>query len=278
MKNMNTHQTEQRKASVAGDLNCKLGNREQPSTKRPTVISYLAIGLCAFGIATSPAADLPQGRARDHVYGPTEGLVALYCFEDNLADSSGNGHDGTAPGGATFEPGKVGKALRLPPFNGVPTYVEVKNSSLLSLSNAISICAWVNPGEALGNAFFPIVTKGIEKEDYTLWLTKAGPDLLLNLGGEGFWPHTENEPDTEVKEGIWTHVAATYDGAKVRYYLNGNLKRESEFNKTIETSGEDLFIGISLPGNRERYSGLLDEVRIYSRALAGEEVPVLAGQ
>src|SRR5262249_52367666 len=69
----------------------------------------------------------------------------------------------------------------------------------------------------------------------------------------------------------WTHVAATYDGSLVRLYVNGNQVSSQSCVGSIITSSGVLRIG----GNSfwgEYFNGLIDEVRIYNRALSGSEI------
>ncbi len=69
----------------------------------------------------------------------------------------------------------------------------------------------------------------------------------------------------------WSHLAATYDGNTLRLYVNGTLVGSGPQSGTIAVSAGVLRIG----GNAvwgEYFSGLIDEVRIYSRVLAASEI------
>jgi hypothetical protein len=69
----------------------------------------------------------------------------------------------------------------------------------------------------------------------------------------------------------WTHLAVTYDGSSVRVYMNGVLVRTKSQSGTISTSTGVLRIG----GNSisaQYFSGVIDEVRIYNRALNQTEI------
>jgi hypothetical protein len=209
---------------------------------------------------------------------PESGLQAYYPLDGNANDASGNDLNGTLVGNARFAPGKVGQAVLLA-GGDVDSHIRIPSNTRLSLSKTFSLCAWVNPTSSV-RSILPIVTKGVHKEDYTLWLTQSGVDLLLNWGQpDEFWPHLENSPPSpDVTPGRWLHVAVTADGQKIRYYHNGHQVRTFDFGKTIANSGEDFIIGTSFPGAVERFAGLIDEVRVYHRTLTPAELLKLAGQ
>ena len=69
----------------------------------------------------------------------------------------------------------------------------------------------------------------------------------------------------------WTHIAATYDGAMLRLYVNGTIAASRGLTGAMVTSSSALRIG----GNAvwgEYFKGLIDEVRVYNRALTGGEI------
>ena len=69
----------------------------------------------------------------------------------------------------------------------------------------------------------------------------------------------------------WAHVATTYDGANLRLYVDGALVGSQAATGSIATSTGQLRIG----GNTiwgEYFAGLIDEVRIYNRALTQAEI------
>ena len=69
----------------------------------------------------------------------------------------------------------------------------------------------------------------------------------------------------------WTHLAVTYDGSNLRLYVNGTLVRTTAMSGSMAASTGVLRLG----GNSvwgEWFSGLMDDVRIYNRALSTAEV------
>ena len=76
---------------------------------------------------------------------------------------------------------------------------------------------------------------------------------------------------TAIPLGAWTHLATTYDGASQRLYINGVLVATRAQTGTIAVGNQPLRVG----GNNssgEFFRGLIDEVRIYNRALSAAEI------
>lgn len=78
-------------------------------------------------------------------------------------------------------------------------------------------------------------------------------------------------------ENRWTHVAATWDGATARLYINGVESSSQVFSETLEDSPNNLFMGaMSNLAPVGFFNGAVDEVRIYNRGLAESDVVALA--
>src|SRR5204863_3719140 len=80
----------------------------------------------------------------------------------------------------------------------------------------------------------------------------------------------------------WSHLAATYDGSAVRLYLNGAQVASTPASGAAQTSSSPFRIGgDSVWG--EYFKGLIDEVRVYNRALTAAQIqadmntPVVGG-
>ena len=69
----------------------------------------------------------------------------------------------------------------------------------------------------------------------------------------------------------WTHVALTYDGATLRLYINGTQVASRAATGAIQTTNSPLWIGGNSPYG-EYFQGLIDEARVYNRALTQAEI------
>lgn len=199
--------------------------------------------------------------------------VGYWKFDErsgNIAyDSSGNGNYGTIYG-ATWTTGRLGAALS---FDGNGDYVEIPQSSVLDFRTSISIEAWVKVAGTTGDHQV-IVAKwypgGNTDGSYVLEFQPDGrtPQFVLRTTGR-----VDTVSSVLVSFGSWEHIAATYDGAVARIYVNGELAGSQYVTGEI-TVGNQLFIGAHLPayGDQNWFSGVIDEVAIYNYARTQEEI------
>jgi chitodextrinase len=200
---------------------------------------------------------------------PAPGLVAAYGLNDSagsvVADASGQGNNGTNRNGTWTSAGKFGGALS---FNGTSSRVDVPDAPSLDLTSAMTLEAWVRP-VALGKAWKSVVVK-LQPTDLTYALyasTNTGrPAGIVYSGAE-----KQVAGPTRLPLGTWTHLAATYDGSVLAVYRDGSLVSSTFVSGPIATSGNALSIG----GNAlwgEWFNGLIDEVRVYNRALTATQI------
>jgi len=205
--------------------------------------------------------------SQDIVISVNNGLVAAYSFEEasgsTTEDLSGHDNTGTLVSNPVrTDAGRFGRALL---FNGSSSYVNVPHSESLNLTKTVTLMAWCNP---------TVVTDSYRNLVYK-------PEDIYFL--EGFTP-VPNTPrfygtfssanlnaTTRLQANQWTHVAGTYDGATMRLYINGVQVASRSQTGPVLTSTYDLGIGgNSLNG--QFFPGMIDEVRIYSRALSAAEI------
>ena len=70
---------------------------------------------------------------------------------------------------------------------------------------------------------------------------------------------------------VWSYVALTYDGSTLRLFVNGGQAASRATTGTIETTGNPLWFGGNHPYG-EFFDGLIDEARVYDRALTEAEI------
>jgi hypothetical protein len=197
----------------------------------------------------------------------SSGLVAAYNFDEGagtaVADSSGNGLAGTISG-ATWATGHSGGALS---FDGTNDWVTVADNDLLDVTR-VTISAWVRP--TVNTPWTTVVMKETNGGlAYALYANNASsrPAGYVQIGGVD----RVATGTAVVPTNTWTHLTYTYDGANMRMYVNGTLVRTVARTGNIVLSTGPLRIGGNA-GWGEYFTGLIDDVRVYNRALSLAEV------
>jgi PKD repeat protein len=199
------------------------------------------------------------------------GLQAAYAFEEgsgNVAgDLSGHTNSGTITGAAWNANGRFGKALSF----GAGALVTVNDSASLDLT-AMTLEAWVYP-TAFNGSWMNLILKptgdpSASSPSYALQGATASsgvPSVFVSPA-----PANLMAPST-LPLNKWSHIAATYDGTSIRLFVNGVLVNSTAQVGAIAPSTQPLTIG----GNAfsgQNWTGLIDEVRIYNRALSATEI------
>ncbi|MBI3464375.1 MAG: PKD domain-containing protein [Planctomycetes bacterium] len=199
---------------------------------------------------------------------PPSGPVAAYGFNAGsgavLTDESGNGHTGTISGAAWNSGGRFGGALQ---FDGVNDSVTISDADDLDLTTGMTLEAWVNPS-AITRKWRDVIYKGND----VYYLEASSTSGSLPVGGTTIdGQHVETFGTSVLAVNTWSHLAVTYDGAVLRLYLNGIEASNAARTGTVEPSVHPLQIGgDSIYG--QFFAGLIDEIRIYNRALSIAEI------
>jgi hypothetical protein len=196
------------------------------------------------------------------------GLVAAYGFEEGsgttTADASGLGNTGTITAGTWSTAGRFGRALS---FNGTSSLVTIPDAAALRLTTAMTVEAWVRPSSSSSwrCAVLKETSGGLAYGLYSSD-TSSRPSGYVRVGSE-----IDVTGPSAITLNAWTHLAATYDGANLRLFVNGTQVTSRALTGSIASSTQPLRIG----GNQvwgEYFAGLIDEVRVYNRALSAAEI------
>lgn len=227
----------------------------------------------------------------------TNSLVGFWSFNGadmttaTATDRSGQGSNGALIGGPMKVAGKVGQALN---FDGTNDYIEIADNDILEGGTTKTISVWVKPTSVAS------IMMIFEKGDTNRALPEKGPYFLAVCNDGRVVVHAtqtngntnEFMGSTTLSTNTWYHLALIINtgealGAdEVKLYINGTKESRGSGdcatdNQTdlgaIQSNGQPLFVGIrdnngtkSLP-----FQGIIDEARVYSRALSADEVKYL---
>ncbi len=152
-------------------------------------------------------------------------------------------------------------------FDGVDDYINCGNATNFNITDAITIEAWVNgpadPGWSKG--WIGVLYKK----------TYASPPWALRQGGTSMYFTVSDSIgylidiySSSVFDNTWKHVVGMYDGTTGKIYVNGLFKNSASNTGTmLAASGDYVYIGSSA-----KYQGLIDDVRIYNKAIPTSEI------
>jgi hypothetical protein len=238
--------------------------------KKLSLVSFILLGALML-IGTNAAADLNTG------------LIAHFPFDGNANDTSGNGNNGTVYG-ATLTTDRFGNANSVYSFDGLNDYIDYGYSPAFSPSNAITIAAWIkrNGNIGLSGSQDYIVARLDDYSTRAYYLGFWYDCLQMEVSEDGgiynrllntAYPH----PITDQN---WHHVAGVFEEGTITLYIDGVAVYGGDIwghANSINQNQSSLFIGFDLADGGYYFSGSIDEVRLYSRALSQSEIAQLAG-
>jgi biopolymer transport protein ExbB len=203
------------------------------------------------------------------------GVWHLNQPEDPRADVSGNGNALTAFGLIPSTAGKLADGLALSPnLDALPLARGVLALGANEVTG-LTVEAWINPASSLGTTVIAAKSDGDIARSFELRrLADETIELLLSFD----CTNTVKVNSLELVDiGRWHHVAATFDGAVMRLYYNGLLSAEAVADVPAYSgpcdSSAPFTLG-ALAGGKLEFDGLVDELRMSSRAHSPEWIRV----
>ena len=270
------------------DMNCALGTLSTAGTVYQHTFgqagsySYFCFAHCSRGMVGTinvASACTP----------PPANMVSWWPGDGNAQDIQG-GHNGSLQGGATFAPGKVDQAFS---FNGTTAYVSVPDDPNLYPSGSFTVDAWIKTSQTTGTQ--QIIN---HYECANFCPPGASSDYEMSvIDGKlsGFIRDTTGANQaltgtTAIANGTFHHVAMQRDiaGGEMRLYLDGTLETSATLVPTGVLQNDDgeadpVTIGAVIQNNNpgcgcpiQFFSGVIDEVEYFSRALTAAEIAAIA--
>jgi len=206
--------------------------------------------------------------------GDAPALVAWWAFDDEAgapvaADYSGH-RVGARISGADLVAGRDGNCLRCEGGCAVAAHRDALNTG-----DALTIECWVRTDVA-GQDNRWIVNRVYEAGDsgYRLGVLHGRPCFEVP---QTSWSH-HLEGEVDLPTGRWVHLAGTFDGATMRLYVDGALRGTMDRPGPVKPNTYPLTLGSYEEGHPAFFQGLVDEVRLYSRALSADEVAAHASE
>jgi hypothetical protein len=195
-----------------------------------------------------------------------KGPVAYYAFEDGYADSSGNNLTGTPHGNAAivYDSARRSRVLHL---DGATSYLDLGNNALFNFPGSFSAAFWIKVRKWNGD--WDTILK---KPDCYSFERHWDRSMLAFY----HWPNFVPTAATLNADSSWHHIAATFDGTTQSIYLDGFLVQSATSTGVVNTNSNHLYLGAA-EGPTRFFSGSLDDVRIFDRALSSTEVAALVG-
>jgi hypothetical protein len=244
------------------------------------------VGYASDGTIHDPAADVQESSPPGRI--PTESLLGHWRMDEAAGaaltrDASGRGHDGLLegldPATAWSRSGRAGTALEFPANVPATAGVRVELTPELRAIQRFTLAAWTYRStlvpqyvsvlsRQLGDGHNEVFNLAFNNEQLSVFTSVTGQPGGISLRARVF--NAANR---------WVHVAATYDGQHLRLYADGKELASLAHSSPLPDSAQPLYIGTNKNGQAmapQPWIGLLDEVMVFSDALAPDQLGTLA--
>lgn len=209
------------------------------------------------------------------MYVEPAGLVGYWPMNegagDTVHDASGNSNDGTISGSPSWVTGKIGDALS---FNGSNDIVDMGAGSQSTLNfgtSDFSVSFWINPASTSGGGEDVMSEWPVGGSAGSFSVATVGNRVLMFLNNTSTYKYSNTNA---LAAGTWTHVVYVKKSTtNFDVYINGVLDdgaSAGSIPSSVSAATNDFEIGIGRYNTD--FNGLIDDVKIYNRALTSDEV------
>ncbi len=203
---------------------------------------------------------------------PPSDMLSLWKGDNSALDTMGV-NDGTLVNGATYAPGKVNEAFS---FDGANDFVTLSNPMPNMTELTLSVWTYYAGGSSVGTIFMDADSQG--GNDFLLDMTDSAIGIRADKSGAGLAYEDGNAVTGLSLGNSWHFITWTMTGTESKIYLDGSLVR------TIAEGGNNIGYHASNPsigrwwdqnGSKKYFTGLLDELAIFNRALSASEIAAM---
>jgi len=204
---------------------------------------------------------------KPRLHDPSQVLYLPFDKDDGakVRDRSGYNNHGTIYG-ATRVSGKIGDALS---FDGVDDYAEVPDSPYLDLTDGFTVSLWIYPKTPYPTTYPIPIIKGLGSTcNYMFQFSEEAAQMIDFYYYNAGW---RSSGGASIVNNEWNFVSGTWDGTFLKIYVDGVLRNKS--NDLSETPPIPNTFPLRI--GREptwEFFGLIDELRIFNRALSAAEI------
>ncbi len=199
-------------------------------------------------------------------------LVGLWRLNDGTGDTatddSPNGNHGTLQGDPEWVVGALDGALA---FDGNGDYVDFGNNPVFDITEQVTLAIWVNAND-MGNGEH---NAWLGKGDTTYAIKHQNNNRIEFFIYSGDWQSVFYEGNVENLNGEWHHMAGTFDGTELMLYVDGEPGPPTAFSGPIGTANYNVTLADNSQERGRYFDGMLDDARIYNRALTQEEIGIV---
>ncbi len=208
-------------------------------------------------------------------------LIAWYEMESlvgsSATDSTGHGHTGTCTSCPELVAGHIGSGFQ---FDGT-TRIDIGDGGAFDTA-AFTVAAWIEYTSLTYSGFECPTGKVLDDTIYNSWelcYDQSSQHWLYDTVGAMPYAFAELEPASGPAIGTWYHTAMVWDGSNKTLYIDGSAVASATAAVTFAVA-QPLSFGadIDYGGQSSPFVGVMDDLRIYSRALGSAEVAALASQ
>ncbi len=185
-------------------------------------------------------------------------------------DKTPNENDGTVLG-ATFTTDRMGKSEGAMDFDGGDDYIDLGSDATdLNNENAMTLSMWIKTDGTTSEGGVVTLGTGVGSAGIAMRIRQGVPAFSARKGdNSGYW---DAYTGTDIEDGEWHHVVGTFDTTSLKRYLDGEWEETKSTGQAYLVSSVSPKIATGGHGSDVYFNGLIDDVRIYNRALSESEI------